>query len=308
MRVKLSKGRQKELIKGFRLKGGYSWKGLADFLGIKEGRLKAYYYETSLLPKDIFDLLDEKGEYEKFTIAFFEDGWGRSKGGNNSRGNLKTPLSRAPDEKLAEFVGAVLGDGHLSSHKKKRGSRHVGTYQIVIAGDLEKEEDYHLNYLKPLVKEIFGLEAKEKLRNNTSRKERFLVLSSKEVVDLFFSMGLKSGNKIRNQSTIPEWIYEKEIFLKSCLRGLIDTDGSIHRMSNKNPASLRINFTNHNNALLEDVRKSFKILGYHPCKIINGRTFYLSRKEEIKKYIKEINFSNKKHKNRFLMFQESPIV
>ena len=113
------------------------------------------------------------------------------------------------------------------------------------------------------------------------------------------SKGLKTGNKIKSQVTIPQWIIENKKFLQACLKGLIDTDGCIHHMSKRDHNLLRITFTNYNQKLLYDTRAAFIKLGFNPSKIIRSRDFYLSRQEEIRKYLKEIGFSNKKHIDRF---------
>ena len=129
---------------------------------------------------------------------------------------------------------------------------------------------------------------------------------SKELVELFFSFGINAGNKIVNQSTIPKWIFKNKMFLRACIRGLIDTDGCIHRMSKRDSQLLRINFKNYNRTLLEDTRRAFLILGFNPSKIINDNVFYLSRQSEIRKYLKEIGFSNKKHLDRLDVFLIAP--
>ena len=87
----------------------------------------------------------------------------------------------------------------------------------------------------------------------------------------------------------------------------MDTDGSIFRMSNKDQNLIRISFTNHNSKLLEDTRKGLIVLGFYPSKIIMNRQFFISRQEDIKKYLKEVGFSNKKHLKRIKIFN-SPVV
>jgi len=149
-----------------------------------------------------------------------------------------------------------------------------------------------------LAKNVFNLNAKELLRLKNKNNERFLDLYSKELVLFFISIGIKPRDKILNQSTIPNWIWRDDNFLRACLRGLIDTDGSIFRMSNKNPNLLRICFTNYNIKLLNDTRDSFIKLGFNPSKIISNKQFFISRKKDIGKYLKEVGFSNKKHIDR----------
>ena len=134
--------------------------------------------------------------------------------------------------------------------------------------------------------------------------------TAKTIIKLGREIGITQygiiGNKIQNKSTIPKWILENEKFLKACLKGLIDTDGSVFRMSQKDFNLLRISFTNFNVELLNDVRLAFIKLGFNPTKIICNKGFFISRKDDIIKYINEIGFSNEKHITRYKHF--SPVV
>ncbi|MFH2028500.1 MAG: LAGLIDADG family homing endonuclease, partial [Nanoarchaeota archaeon] len=169
----------------------------------------------------------------------------------------------------------------------------------------KKDGAYLKDYIKPLCTELFAVDPK--IQNLPKNNETFVTIYSKKLVEFLNSIGLKSGDKIRNQIGIPSWVFENKNFLKVCLRGLIDTDGSIFRMSNKDSHLLRINFTNHNKKLLNDARLAFIKLGFHPSKIICNNKIYISRKEDIVRYIKEIGFSNNKHINRYHEFN-SPVV
>ena len=106
---------------------------------------------------------------------------------------------------------------------------------------------------------------------------------------------------------MPNWIFRNNGFLKACLRGLIDTDGSVFRMSKKDPHLLRLSFTNCNHTLLKDTRNAFIQLGFSPSRITRNNKIYLSRKQDIARYINEIGFSNNKHIVRFQKFS-SPVV
>ncbi|MBS3092670.1 hypothetical protein J4466_04600 [Candidatus Pacearchaeota archaeon] len=304
MRIKLKDGKQEELI--IKAKSVKSWSELAEILNINAHYLEIELRnEKRLLSDKIYKKLCELSElnFDRYIIKKLDDNWGKSKGGLNSKGSTIFLPKINFDERLAEFVGIVLGDGHIFSHKK---GKKLGVYGIRIAGDLNKDEEYHNVYIKNLCKDIFNLKTREvtqKQKNNA----RFLDISSKELVNLFNSMGIKSGNKIKNQSTIPEWVFCNDLYLKACLRGLIDTDGSIFRMSNKDPNLIRINFTSYNITLMDDVRNAFIKLGFHPSKVILNRNIYLSRQEEIRKYLKEIGFSNSRHITRVNKFY-SPMV
>lgn len=303
MRIRLKKGEQKKLI--FLAKKNNTWKELSLLLKLNEAYLSHDIKdEKVLISSEIYDKICKliNTRFDNLIIEKLDNNWGKIKGGNNSYGSTIKLRKPKFDMKLAEFVGAVLGDGHVFYHKKKK----VGVYGIRIAGDLKLDKNYHENYLRELGKSLFNLEGKVLLRIKEKNNGRFLDFYSKELVELFKEMQIFPGNKINNQSTIPKWVFEENNFLKACLRGLIDTDGSIFRMSNKTPNLLRICFTNYNLTLLNDARNAFVKLGFNPSKIIPNKQFFLSRKSDITKYLKEIGFSNERHLDRLNKF--SPIV
>jgi intein/homing endonuclease len=296
MRIRLKKGKQRELIEKVRKK-----LTLTDLS--KKINLSANYIRIDLLNEKVLlsdfsynELCKIIGEnYDCHIVEKLKDNWGKSKGGLNSTGSTIRINFPKKDERLSEIFGALLGDGNVTYYQK---GKKVGVYHIKIAGDYKKDRDYHLNYLKKLLENLFGLKVKEILcvKNN----ERFLAIYSKELVKFFETVGFLAGDKIKNQVTIPDWIKNNDTYLKSCIRGLIDTDGSVFRISKKDFNLNRIGFTNHNQRLLKDTRDAFIKLGFNPSKLINNRQFHISRQEEIKKYILEVGFKNPKHLSRLL--------
>lgn len=299
MRIVLEKGMQKKLI--LLAKGDKTWKELANLIELDP------HYLCFELKNEMATLSDGKYyllckiadlNFDNYIKEKLNDNWGKSLGAKKSRGSLLDIKIPKRDERLSEIIGALLGDGNVTYYKK---GKKIGVYQIKVAGDYILDKDYHLSYLKNLFFELFGIEGKEVIM--TKQHGRFLVLTSKKMVEFFISEGLKSGDKIRNQVTIPSWVFHNPHYLTSCLRGLIDTDGSIFRMSNQDPNLLRISFTNYNKTLLNDTKKAFEILGYHPSNIVQDKRFFISRKDEITKYLKDIGFSNKKHLDRVKVFK-----
>jgi len=173
-----------------------------------------------------------------------------------------------------------------------------------ISGHKKNDYDYLTRYVRNLIKNLFGTESKISKRKGNDLS---IIVHSRKLIEFFVRFNLKAGNKIKNQITIPKWIFENESYLRSCVRGLIDTDGSIFRMSKKDPNLLRINFKNFNQKLLRDTRAAFIKLSFHPSKIIGNNVFYISRKKGIVRYINEIGFSNMKHLKRFKEFNSSVV-
>ncbi len=116
------------------------------------------------------------------------------------------------------------------------------------------------------------------------------------------------GNKKLNNQGIPKWVFNERELLSACIRGLVDTDGSIFYISKRNK-NLRIDFTSYIPNLLRDTQKGLFSLGFNPSKVINQKHIFLSSKKDVNRYIKEIGFHNQKHLNRVNKFDSyAPIV
>lgn len=68
--------------------------------------------------------------------------------------------------------------------------------------------------------------------------------------------GPKEGQRAR----VPEWIFEDTTFMKHCLLGLLQTDGSVYR----DRGYLMVNFCNNIRELAEDVFVMISMLGFRP--------------------------------------------
>lgn len=299
MKIKFKKGYQNKLI--LSAKQNKKWSELAKKLNISTNYLSNdLRREKVLISQELYEKLCKisKLNYDTNIIKKLEDNWGKSLGGKNSNGSLIKIIEPKKDEKLAEFIGAILGDGNINYYKK---GNKIGVYQIKIAGDFKLDKDYHLNYLKPLGKKIFNLKIKE--IHHAQNNERFLVIYSKQLIEFLMSLGLLPGDKIKNQTTIPSWIKENNNYLKTCIRGLFDTDGSIFKMSKRDSNLLRIGFTNYNLTLILDVKNALENMGFKINFSKDKKHIYLSRKADVERYLKEIGFSNSKHLCRLELFR-----
>ncbi|MBI2557777.1 hypothetical protein HYW20_00495 [Candidatus Woesearchaeota archaeon] len=210
--------------------------------------------------------------------------------------NVKIPNLPDKNAMLAELVGIILGDGNIHVYPNN------GLYALRIAGNAVKDYDYLTTYVFNLCMKLFSI------RPRIYKQPRvdciYLIIQSIIVTDFLLSMGLKEGNKIKSQITIPDWVIENDVYLKACIRGLIDTDGCVYEMLPHWPGLFQINFENRNITLLKDTRKALIKLGYNPSRIcgkrtINGTKCYISRKEKIKKFYKEVGSSNDRNIKQF---------
>jgi len=181
-------------------------------------------------------------------------------------------------DELAEFFGIMLGDGHLSH----------GQFWIFINNNTDKEYRY---YVANLLKSLFGLEPKCCYRKEQDMKNLFL--SSVDLITYLRKKGLYASNKVKDQVDVPLWIFSKDSYKKSFLRGFFDTDGSIYSLK----FGTQISFCNRSIPLLESTRKILLSLDYSPSRISSCKV-YLTRRSNLYKYINEIGFGNPKHLKR----------
>ena len=102
----------------------------------------------------------------------------------------------------------------------------------------------------------------------------------------------------RINSKIPKEFFKDKNLLKSCIRGLIDTDGGIYR---HHARSVQTVFYNNDLNLIKSLHKALNLLGYGP-KITREKrgAYHLNLfTEDSKKYFKEIGFNNPKNIIKF---------
>src|SRR3989338_10657256 len=283
MRVQLEKGMQRKLLEDYKNKHFATWKEFSISMNVSYDCLNNWRYEKSLIPYNLFMNLNNCFKYNSFEVK--DDFWAFKKKISFTNYN----------EKLAEFVGILLGDGNIFSQG------------IRICGDSRFDSEYLRNYVAPLIKELFAVDPCYYL----SKRENclYLIVNRVDLVNFFKNMGLHKGKKILNNCTIPSWIFENDLFLKSCLRGLYDTDGSVYELLPQWPGIFQINLDNRNLVLLEDFRKALFKLGFKVSKIcnlhLNKPRTYITRKADVKRFYFEIGFNNLKHKSKLDPFMNS---
>lgn len=198
-------------------------------------------------------------------------------GYNNKRNDIFFPKKFS--ENLAEFVGILLGDGHLSPTQ--------------VSVTLGKKNEYD-DYVVSLIEKIFKITPRKIF---TERKDAVIYLGSTELVKWFISMGLVF-NKVKSQVDFPKWIFQEKNYMRGVLRGFFDTDGSVYKLRH----GVQFSYCNKSKPLLKSIRFILKELGFHPSKFTNNKNIYLTRKNDLIRYFNEIGFGNKKHEKRFFEF------
>ena len=166
----------------------------------------------------------------------------RRKGGTNAirkgpignQWKLKEIRSPELNEELSELIGICLGDGTLTE------------YFLRIFGNVKYDKP-HIKHISEMIQHLFGLSPRLYERE---RNLFVLEISSKQMCKFLHNgYGLPYGNKIVKKAVIPSRILEDTKLSLACLRGLVDTDGSVSKRGNQ----ISLNFTSRNKKLLEQV-------------------------------------------------------
>tara|TARA_Y100000034_G_scaffold123144_1_gene169538 strand:+ start:1181 stop:1849 length:669 start_codon:yes stop_codon:yes gene_type:complete len=202
-------------------------------------------------------------------------------------------LIKKRSEKLAEFIGIMLGDGNIY----KSGNSHM----IRITCDGLTDNDYIFKHIIPLIYNLFKIKAGFYQAKNS--RAIVLTISNKNLVYTLEYFGLQPNNKLKNNVSIPEWIFKSKNYIKACIRGLIDTDGTVLPITGRNYTYIW--FTSNIPNLRNSFEKAMNILDYKISKWNHrksrGSETYIGAKNLIRKYYKEIGFSNLKHERRFML-------
>ncbi len=286
MRVDIGIENQKKLIESAKVRNDFTWKRLAELLSVSEGVIRSEWrHGKNLLPLHAYQKLSELSGSDFQIIRKLNDNWGRRKGAlisNKSRAKIIKSVKN--DVKFSELIGIILGDGSIFSDNSKN------VHYLRIFFHSEKEIKY-AKYVKSLITDVFGIVPR--LRRYKDSKCIYLSCDNKSLVDHLTHSGFVSGSKIRNSLTIPKWIVQNKEFLRACLRGLIDTDGSIYKLKPNWPKTIQIQFKNHNTVLLKDTRNALIGLGYSPSKIHQNR-LVITKQKEVKLYLSSIGTRSKK--------------
>ncbi len=195
----------------------------------------------------------------------------------------KEILIPVKSEKLAEFVGIIIGDGSISN------------YSVRITLDSVADKEY-VTYVKKIIKDLFGIDSI--VYKHKKFRAVDLVIHRRNLVDYCKSIGLKSGNKIKNNIDIPEWIKKDSKLSIACVRGLVDTDGCVfkhsYRVGKKVYVYNKIAFTSKSKLVLMSVADILIKLGFCVRITKDGNDVRIENKSDVSKYLKIIGTGNNK--------------
>lgn len=201
------------------------------------------------------------------------------------RKSIRFPRESA---KVAEFFGIVMGDGGISPR------------QITVTLHSETDKEF-AGYYAGLCYELFGV--RPTVSKVKSSKALVVVISRTDLVQWCHTLGLPIGNKIKQGLDVPKWIKRNPAYARACLRGLVDTDGSVfkhkYRVGGKQYEYKKLDFCTLSSALLKSAYIIFRANGMSPY-VRPGKILRLESQKDVARYFKIIGTSNPKHLRRYL--------
>ena len=124
-------------------------------------------------------------------------------------------------EDLAELTGTIIGDGCLYGNH--------GKYLIMISGHPIDDKKYY-NILSDRIFKIINYRAKMKVHQRALR----LIIQNKGFYKFFVEdLNMKYNGKKTYNVVIPDKILKNIKYTSACLRGIVDTDGSVFTSNKK---------------------------------------------------------------------------
>jgi hypothetical protein len=215
-----------------------------------------------------------------------------------NRSHRKEVILPKESDDLAEFLGIMMGDGGIGN-----------PWQATITLNSVVDAKYSL-YVSNLCKKLFGI--LPAMRKRKTRNALVISLASTTVVDFLVSQGLSRGNKIKNGLNIPDWIYKKKSYQKSCLRGLIDTDGCIyvhkHFVCGNLYKNIGLSFVSYSPELVLFVMSSLEKFGIIAYISKRGTDVSIYQEDSIAKYLKVIGTSNSRIESVYKKWRDARVV
>jgi len=149
-------------------------------------------------------------------------------------------------DKLAYLIGLALGDGNLSNPNGRA---------VRLRITCDKKYPKLIKRVISLLQELFP-KNKVSLINRSDSCVDISCYSNK--LEKLLGWKAKGGSKIKQNLSIPNWVKNDVNYIKPCLRGLIETDGSVYY----DRKYLMVNFVTVIPTLADDFETLVKKLGF----------------------------------------------
>ncbi|OGI11651.1 hypothetical protein A3K64_00860 [Candidatus Micrarchaeota archaeon RBG_16_36_9] len=288
MRLVFLQNKQKELIELAKINSGLTWNEMSKKLRLDECYIRiSLRREKCIISFETFSTLCNLAkiplyEWMQFVKDVRRDNWGQICGGKiggvvhkpATKVNIKEPIL---SNKLAEFIGILLGDGSLSQ----------GQYDCSIVLNRIYDAPYTY-YVRNLIFNLFGVNCHfYPLRGGI----RVTVYSKKLFDFLVGKMQIPYGCQ---DKFIPTYLLKSKILMRCALRGIFDTDGSVYLSSKKKIINIK------SKCLKKDVMSLLDALKirYH----VSGENINITNHRDIKEFLSSVGSSNLKNIIKIIEF------
>ncbi len=212
-------------------------------------------------------------------------------------GNIKI------SEGLAEFYGAMIGDGCLSICNSR--SRKKPIHIVLLTGHTH-DEPYYRNVIRPIFYKEFGINGYLCFRKPYNMT--YFRTDSRRILYFMNQLGFPIG--LKGNIKIPDLIMSDDRLSLACIRGVFDTDGSIYnRYSKKYKNHVKkynyknIEFKMNSQNIIEQTKIILERNGIRTSNIRKNRKAYvlnIHRQKSVRQFFDLVKPSNPYHKERFL--------
>ncbi len=271
VKIKIEKSIMSQVYKTLKSRFGYTILEIANLIEIELESFRSALYRGNTIPEKAFKKLEE--------IYGIPIRHTRIVGKNKEIILLKNSDS-------AELIGIALGDGHISDKSTEMNISLNGV-----------DDPEYLNYVINFLGKIFDISLEDITIDTYYDKKLSLIRFTKlTYLKALIGLGFTPGDKVKNQIDVPSWVFTDISFIKRCLKGLIDTDGTIH--INKGYKCFRIVFRNASEPLVESFKRMCNILGISTGSVLHSDVFDKRYSKYYRSYY--VNVSAKKDVRNFL--------
>jgi DNA-binding transcriptional regulator WhiA len=182
---------------------------------------------------------------------------------------------------LSYIIGISLGDGNLSNPNGRATRLRI---------TCDKKYPKLIDYIQENIKIILP----DNKVSIVDRQNAIDISCYSNKWENVLGWKAKNGSKIQQRIKVPMWIKNDIVYIKECLRGLFQTDGSIY-MDRK---YIMVNFTSASYTLIKDVKDMMEVNEFNVIirKVVakNDNIKYVIRvSKDVENFIKKINLWKK---------------
>jgi len=271
-----------------------TWNELGKKLGVSEHTVRHdWTTKGNTIPYSVFIKLQKffHMSIPRHEYTIIRDPYWGQRLGIKSRIEQRVTIPETSTPDFAEFYGIMLGDGCIYSNDTG----------LCIACDSLVDAQFITEYVPNLIQKLFSI----KSHTYIPKKSRvaYCVVYSKKIVHFLKDTKFPQGKKLLKTPKIPISFFEDDALLKACLRGIVDTDGSVCSHPH---TRVMIHISIVSNSLRKSVFKAFEKIGLKVGIYNKGIVFYGA--EKVKKYFDLIGSSNPKHKLKYSIFIQKGYV